>query len=263
MGTTDSRKTMTINSSYQQEPFNKAISLENQHTVALTMLSCIYNTMKIMRFIARSVFFGPILFFLLVNVPLGHAQSQEQSLLDRFSPEQKEKLLSGQAIYETIFSQAPDGKTQGHGQTSIIINAPIDQAFKIFCDFDQMEEYLPSNVETRVIKQSGNDYTIYKEYSFYIAAIKYVQINTVIPGSYRIDYKLDPAQKNDIKESEGYFLFEKLSENQTLFTYAATKLDTGLAVPQFIQDYLSSKDLPAVAVNIKKRIESGGTWKKE
>jgi hypothetical protein len=45
-------------------------------------------------------------------------------------------------------------------------------------------------------------------------------------------------------------------------TYVVGSVDVGLPAPEFILKALSSRDLPGIAANVKKLLESDGKWKK-
>ncbi len=187
----------------------------------------------------------------------------EESPLARFTPEQKEKLLAGEAIYEHVEEKGEDGKLHGHGQSSALIDAPIDEAFKIFCQYDKHQLYFPRKTKSDVVKTEGEVSWVHKEFDFSLITIEYTVKYVKDEKNHRVDFEMDPSYPHDLKDTAGYFHFEKVDEKKTLITYAATKVETGLKVPSMVQNYLTSKDLPTVVINIKKRIESGGTWTKE
>jgi hypothetical protein len=103
---------------------------------------------------------------------------------------------------------------------------------------------------------------MYKELDFVVTVVKYTHILTIVPEDHRVDFVTDPKGENSVKLSAGFFRFEKVDEKTSLIFYEMTKLEFGFKVPGFIKTYLSSKDLPQIVLNIKKRIESGGTWVK-
>jgi len=183
------------------------------------------------------------------------------SPLDRFTPEQKQKLLAGESILMTVKSNV-GGKITGHGQAAIIVNAPVADCFRIFCDFNQHAKFFPRKTKSHVIKSTPTTATVEKEFNFYGFTVKYVMLYTIDAKNHRVNYQIDPAYPHDIEDTAGFFQFEKLDDQRTLFSFAVTKLETSIAVPGFIQDYLTSRDLPALATNVKKRIESKGTWVK-
>lgn len=102
-----------------------------------------------------------------------------------------------------------------------------------------------------------------KEFDFRLKKIRYVVEYTTDANKHRVDFRLDKNYPHDINDAAGYFLFEEMNQNVTIFTYAATKVDTGIKVPKFIQDYMTSSDLPAIVISVKKRVESDGTWTKD
>ena len=189
------------------------------------------------------------------------AQTQK-SALDRFSPEQRQQLLKGDAVFESKLISGPDSPTQGIGAASVLINAPIDQCFKMFLNFEKQSQYFPRITVSKVLSSSGNRVRIYKEMDYGIMAFKYTHFLIVDPADHRVDFVTDPDGVNDVKYSQGYFKFEKVDETRTLFSYGMVKFDAGIKIPGFILDYISSKDLRVMALNLKKWIESQGKWEK-
>lgn len=184
------------------------------------------------------------------------------SLLERYPAENRRRLLAGETVFEHVKTTTPDGKVSGYAQAIVLVNSPINTAFKIFCEFDKQYQYFPRKTVSKVLESTPTSALIYNEFDFYVATIRYTVRYDINRAGYRINFKLDPRYPHDIRDSAGFFLFEKVDEKRCLFTYAATKVDTGLKAPAFIQDYLTSRDLPAMALNVKKRIESGGKWTK-
>lgn len=187
----------------------------------------------------------------------------EKSILGRFTPEEQKKLIAGEAVFKHVQEKGPDGKMHGHGESYALIDASVEQSWKIFCEFDKHHLYFPRKKKSEVVKRWDNKALVYKEFDFYVTTIEYTILYTLDTKNHRLDFKLDKDYKHDIEDAAGYFLFEKLGEKRTLVTYAATKVETGVKVPGFIQEYITSRDLPAVVMNVKKRIESGGKWTKD
>jgi hypothetical protein len=185
------------------------------------------------------------------------------SELDKLSKEEKEKVQKGEVIYKSVKTADASGKISGYGQSMALIKAPIDKCWQIFTQYDKQQEYFPRKTESVVVEQKPGVVLVRKNFKFYWVNIGYTNRYQVDAKNYRIDYSIDPGKPHDVKDSAGFFLFEKIAPDQTLFTYAVTRLDTGIAMPSFVQEYMQKKDLPAVAENVRKRIESGGTWKKE
>ncbi len=184
------------------------------------------------------------------------------SVLDRFTPEQKQKLLTGEAIYESVIEPTPEGKDQAHGRTVVIVNKPIDECFLTFRQFDQQRLWYPRMSRSKALKQEDHAVVIYYELDYLIITVCYTQILTIDPDRYQVSFTIDPTASNDVKATDGFYRFDKIDQNRSLFTYEVTKMDAGVKIPDFIREFISSKDLPGIATSLKKRIESGGTWTK-
>jgi hypothetical protein len=193
---------------------------------------------------------------LLLAAP-GMRAEEKLGPLARFTPEQRTKLLAGEPVFQAN-SQAGQS---GQGQAAIIIAAGLDSCLTIFGRLDLQAEYFPRKTKSEVIKEEGGKVWVNNEFDFYMYKVHYTSLYTIDRAAGRFTFDLDPGYPHNLPASSGYFLFEKIDDRRTLFTYAATRLDTGIKVPAAVQDYLTSRDLPAQAVNVRKRIESGGKWK--
>jgi len=206
---------------------------------------------------------GIVLMLAMAALPGDDPSAPGGSVLDRFTPEELKKLEAGEAVYQLVQTEDADGKTRGHGQSSALINAPIDLCFKIFCEFDKHHLFFPRKKKSEVKKTWDNKALVYKEFDFYVVTVEYTVLYTVDSDIHRVDFQMDREYPHDIEDTAGYFHFEKVDDQRTLFTYAATKVETGVKVPGFIQEYITSRDLPNVVLSVKKRIESGGKWTKD
>jgi len=207
----------------------------------------------------RKIFAFSLLAALLVSI----AAASNGPLSD-FNEEELETLKEGEAVYRHVEKKGEDGETKGHGESYIIINAPVDKCFSIFTEFNKQHLYFPRKTKSEVVKRlDDNRVLVHKVFEFYVVDVQYHVLYTVDKDKHRVDFEMDPEYPHDIEDTAGYFKFETIDDKSTLFTYAATKVETGLKVPGFIRNYITSKDLPAVVENVKKRIESGGTWEKD
>jgi|YelNatPaOPRAMG01_1025707.scaffolds.fasta_scaffold132013_1 uncharacterized protein YndB with AHSA1/START domain len=204
--------------------------------------------------------YSRVLLVLVLMAGAGRAFSEEWNKL---SPLEKEKLQKGEVIYKSVKTADAEGKISGYGQSMAIIKSPIDKCWQIFTQFDKQAEYFPRKTVSQVIEQKPGFALVQKEFKFFGVRVRYVNQYKIDEKNYRIDFEMDKSKPHDIKDTAGFFLFEKLGSNQTLFVYGVTRTDTGIAMPGFVQEYIAKRDLPAVAENVRKRIESGGAWKKD
>jgi hypothetical protein len=195
---------------------------------------------------------------------LGTAGADEASPLDRFSQKQRKKLLAGEVVYEYINYEGREKQEKGlgHGQAYVIVNKPVDVCWSIMTDFDRKKEYFPRVAVSQVVKREVNKAWVREVLDFGVADIEYVMVQNMDPKKRRSNFSLDPAYKHDLKDTHGFWYWEKINDTSSLLTYAVTKADVGIPVPEFVVKALSSRDLPGIAENLKKRIESDGKWRK-
>src|SRR3972149_7592267 len=93
--------------------------------------------------------------------------------LARFSAEQRQKLLAGEAIYEYSETGAPG---QGRGQAMVLINAPLDTCFKIFRALAQQSQYFPRKTRSDIVKTEGNTVLVHNEFDYYVITVEYYAI---------------------------------------------------------------------------------------
>jgi len=182
--------------------------------------------------------------------------------LARFAEVERDKLLAGEAVFSHAVCGDDGEAGSGSGRASVVIDAPVETCFEIFSDLAQQRHYFPRKTRSDVIASKGNRSWVRTEVDFSLRTIVYTVRYTVDRAHHRFDFELDKRYPHDIDELSGYFRFEQIDGRRTLLTYVVTRLDSGMAVPGFIRKYLTSRDLPAQVVNVKRRIESGGTWKK-
>lgn len=189
--------------------------------------------------------------------------AEEESLLDSFAPEQREKLLAGEVLFEHVASDEAEKDGLGHGQAFAVINRPIEECYQVMTDIENKDQFFPRVIECRIIKTQGNRVWVQEVLDFKIKKIEYVLLLTLNPERHRVDFRLDPDYPHSLRDTRGYWYFEEVDQVRSLLTYGVTKVDVGLPVPGFMLKLLSSRDLPGVVRNLKKRIESGGKWTKD
>lgn len=206
-----------------------------------------------------------MLFLILAALTFVSAEVKDKSPLDRFSREQKEKLLKGLVVYQYTAYEEEERNKQGlgFGQAHIIVNKPIDVCWSTMTNFAKKKEYFPRVAASDVVKKQDNKIWVREVLDFGIAKIEYVMLENLDPPKYRVDYNIDFNYKHDLKDSYGFWYWEKIDDQTSLLNYAVAKVDVGIPVPQYIVKALSSRDLPGVVENVKKRIESNGNWKKD
>lgn len=183
------------------------------------------------------------------------------SPLDRFTDEQKQLLADGEVAFDYVKYDDPEKEGLGHGIAYTVILKPIDACYAVLSDLSKKVEYFPRNVESDILKKEENRIWLKETLDYTLADVEYVLIFSLDPAGHRATFRLDKEYPHDLVDTEGYWTLEQIDEERTLLTYAILKADVGIPVPEFVVKMISSSDLPDIARNIKKRVESDGRWK--
>lgn len=153
-----------------------------------------------------------------------------------------------------------EGKTRGKGLAMAMVNASPDTIWKFLGDFNNYPQFMPRVTSTKTYLSSGSKKGVYFTLKVAFKTVKYNCMHTIDKGTRTVKWELDKSKENDIAETIGAWIIKPQGEKSILCYTVA--VDTGMAVPKVIQDYLTKKDLPNVVKAMKSRVESGGTYKK-
>ena len=170
-------------------------------------------------------------------------------------------LKKGQVVVRGEMYTTEDGKRAGKGVAFVIIDKPPEAAFAVLQDYGKIPEYMPRVVKVTLSEKTPARMKVVQELKVLFKTVVYTLILDFNAQKKRMDWKLDKSASNDIKDTWGFWEFVPYENGKTLVVYNIAA-DTGVAIPQFLEDYLTKKDLPEVLLAMKRRTESGGTWKK-
>ena len=210
-----------------------------------------------MRF--QQIFFIIALMALLISP--NYLAGEEKNPLSRFDAQQLKKLKAGEPVCTVKLNSEEANATAGEGYCTIIINAPIDKCFEIIVKIDEQVYYVPNKTKSDIVSREGNRLLIDNVYRYYGTTTAYHSIYTIFDKNYRMEYEIDQSRPHDLAENSGFYQFVKIDRQNTLLTYGSTRLDVGFNVPEFVKKIMLGKSLPAMAINIKKYIESNGEWR--
>jgi len=134
----------------------------------------------------------------------------------------------------------------------------------VLLDYGKLPEFMPRLRKVTILKKDAASMKVRQEIGvpFPINSIGYTLDLKFTADAHRMDWTLDKAASNEIADTFGAWEFLPYEGNKTLVRYTIA-VDSGRFVPKFLEDYLMKKDLPEVLNSMKRRAESGGTWKKD
>lgn len=171
------------------------------------------------------------------------------------------KMEKGEVIlFDQTYTDSA-GNVRGKGLAMAMVKADKDTAWKHLNDFANYKDFMPRIIHSSIYHDAGGKLGVKYTIKVLMVKVTYHCMHTFDKPNGYIRYKLDTSKENEIAATEGYWkVFDK--DGKTIIAYTVA-VDTGRAIPKSIQDYLTKKDLPNVVRAAKKRIESGGTYKKD
>lgn len=170
--------------------------------------------------------------------------------------------LRGEVPVRTETFTAPSGKASGRGVGAIVIDRPLAEVWAVVSRYEDKAEYQPRVEKVWVLEKSPEQVKVKMQINASVTTAYYTAIYKLDPVAYTVRWTLDKtAPGNTVADIDGGYNLAAVSPTSTLVVYRAW-VDTGRAVPRFIQDYMARRSVPNLLRAIKKRVESGGTWRR-
>jgi hypothetical protein len=170
--------------------------------------------------------------------------------------------LSGDVPARTESFVSPSGKSAGRGVGAIVIERPLAEVWATVSRYDDKAEYVPRVKAVTVLDRLPDRIRARFDVDATITSARYTAWFVFDPGAHRIHWTLDEtARDNSVAAVDGEYRLFELRPGQTLVVYR-TYVDAGRAIARSIQEYFARKSIPNMLRAVKKRVESGGTYKK-
>jgi hypothetical protein len=191
-------------------------------------------------------------------------QAEHGSPLPELTLEEYEEIKRGEIlVFEEMF-KSEDGKDAGRGKAYAYFANPWSTIWATLTDYDEQREYMPRVTTSEVVKRKGNEVWMKFEMEVLWVDLAWVIQQTKDEKAHEIRFLLDHSYQdvNSIDDTQGSWEFIPVEGGKATVVVYRVFVDTGYAVPDFILSYLTRKDLPNVLGNLRKRVSSGGKWKK-
>jgi len=170
--------------------------------------------------------------------------------------------LKGEVPAHTEAFVAPGGKSAGRGLGAVVIDRSVAEVWTTLTRYDDKAEYQPRVKQVTVLEKLPDRVRARFQIDASVTTAIYTAWFTFDVHTHVIHWTLDhSAPDNTIAAADGDYRLFELSPTQTLVVYR-TYVDSGRTVPRSLQEYIARKSIPNLLRAVKKRIESGGTYKK-
>lgn len=142
----------------------------------------------------------------------------------------------------------------------VIFDQPRSRVMRLLAQTARQQEFRPEldGVETLEKTQDG----VVDEHRLKIlfVRIQYRLRNHFDYEQSRMWWELDPRFESSVRDLRGFWELYELEQERTLGRFGS-RVDLGPALPSWLQDYATRKNVPATVDNIRRWIDSGGTYR--
>ncbi len=179
-----------------------------------------------------------------------------------FSPAEVDAALRGQVPVRIEPFVRPDGKTAGRGMGAIVVERGPSEVWATLARFEDKPEYMPRLKSLSIVERSPDQLRVHMVVDASVTTARYTLVFRLDEAAHTLSWTLDhAATDNSIADAEGGYRLYELDKAHTLITYNSY-VDTGRALPRFIQNYMARHSIPDLLKAIKRRVESDGRWRR-
>lgn len=172
------------------------------------------------------------------------------------------RMEKGGVVVKTDTYLTGDGTRGAKVKAYCIINKPPDVAWAVMLDYPKFGEFMPRLEKIEVLERTKSTMKATETVRVPLGVISYTIDLIFKPEQRTVSWTLDKSRKHDIAETFGAWEFHSYSQGKTMLRYTTT-LDSGFFIPKFLEDFMLRNDLSDTLLNLKRRTESDGTWKKK
>ncbi len=194
-------------------------------------------------------------------------QSAAQAAVPRNRPASAQALLDSQPealvrelMKERLVLMKTEGGDKGLVEALVLFSVPPNQVWDLLVQRERQDEYRPELTAIEVIER-GDD-RLLEEQHLRIAfiSISYRLQNQFDPEMRTFTFEIDPSFESMVQHVSGYWELHELDGGRTLARFG-TRVNVSAAVPGFLQNGITRKNVPESLENTRQWVDSGGNWR--
>jgi hypothetical protein len=154
-----------------------------------------------------------------------------------------------------------DGSLSGGIITAYVIFAdPIDPVYDLLSQSARQIEFRPELTNIEMVAMSEHGPVDEQRLKILFQRFVYYISYRLDRSQYRIEWHLDHGYENDLDQVDGFWELYEMEDGRTLGR-SGTSIDVGPAIPAFLQDWLTRKNLPQTMERVRLWVDSGGSYR--
>ena len=141
-----------------------------------------------------------------------------------------------------------------------IFQRPRDEVVRLIAQSTRQIEYRPEITAIESVERFPNGSVDEHQLRILFVNFRYYLRGQVDYEKGRASWSLDEKRENDLSLLDGYWVFYALDAKRTLGSFG-TVVDVGPALPAFLQDIATRKNVPQTVERTRRWVDSNGTWR--
>jgi hypothetical protein len=178
-----------------------------------------------------------------------------QALLDAQPAERRDELLE-----ERLVLLPSDGLPEGQVEALVLFAQPVDKVWELLLARDRQGEYRPELTTLAIVERSDDGVVEEQHLKIAFLTVAY-RLRDRFDGTTRtMTWQLDPSFESTLQHVSGYWELHALDAERTLARFG-TKVSVSAAVPGFLQNGITRKNVPESLENTRQWVDSDGRWR--
>jgi len=152
------------------------------------------------------------------------------------------------------------GLPEGQVEALVLFSQPPDKVWELLLLRERQNEYRPELTSISVIERRADECVEEQHLKIAFLSIGYRLRDRLDPATRTLTWELDPSFESTLQHVSGYWELYELAGSRTLARFG-TKVSVSPAVPGFLQNGITRKNVPEGLENTRQWVDSNGLWR--
>jgi hypothetical protein len=178
-----------------------------------------------------------------------------QALLAAQSEDVREELME-----ERLVLLPSDGLPKGQVEALVLFAHPPDKVWGLLLQRERQKEYRPEITSLSIVEKSADRVVEEQHLRIAFLDVAYRLEDRLDPATHTMTWQLDPGFESTLQHVSGYWELHPLDGGRTLARFG-TRVSVSSAVPGFLQNGITRKNVPESLENTRQWVDSDGRWR--
>jgi ribosome-associated toxin RatA of RatAB toxin-antitoxin module len=159
---------------------------------------------------------------------------------------------------EVVQTEDESDKTAGaptRVAASALVPYPPEPVWQVVTDFESRPQFVPGAKEVRILRTEGNRRWVSEHLRAFFMDVRFVTIVTLDPEHGRVSWVMDHEAAHDIADTTGSWDVVPLQGRRATLVRYRTMVDTGKAVPGFLETFFTARSLPKMVDGVRRQVQ--------